>query len=197
MANIALQRDLDGHPGNGVVPNLTLELHVGRSAVSRRLRHLELDEHLVGRQGGLERVHQEVVDGDSSAAARSFYDRVSPQREHGRRMVVGRIGVGHVATHGGKVAHQRIGHHQAGLEERGVASADQWRRFQDGFSHHRSDGQMASALLQVRQARHPGDVDQVLRTGQPEFHEGDQALAAGQNLRLAGMALQKGDRLGK
>ena len=59
----------------------------------------------------------------------------------------------------------------------------------------RADREVIAALLDVRQLADPVQVDQDLGGREPEPHRGDQALAAGEDLRRVAQPREQGERL--
>ena len=78
----------------------------------------------------------------------------------------------------------------------GWAVLEQGRALEIGVPAQRADAQGAVGIGPVVvQARHVVDVDDQVRRGEPELHQRDQALAAGQHLRVVTAVVQQADRL--
>jgi hypothetical protein len=77
-----------------------------------------------------------------------------------------------ITNHGGRFGENR----HLLLEER--------RAFHQIVGRHGADNDGAILLPDARQSRDLADVDQRFRLRQAEIHDGEQAMAAGKNLRL-------------
>src|SRR6185436_6357365 len=87
-------------------------------------------------------------------------------RQHGGRMVVGRIAVRQVAAYRGQVTHQRVGDHGGSVDQDLVPGAHDGRRLQRRLAHQRADPQHAALLFYVVEPGDAVDVDQVGGTGE-------------------------------
>ena len=76
-------------------------------------------------------------------------------------MIVARIAVGQVPSHGGEVADDGIGDDLRRVEEDGVAGLHDLGALQRGFARAASDAQHPALFLDVLEAGNLPDVDEV------------------------------------
>src|SRR5579859_1324767 len=99
------------------------------------------------------------------------------------------------ATACAEIAHQRVRHNRAGVVERRIALANERRRFQAGFAHHRADNEGTVLLKQHIEVRHLLQIHHIGRAGKTKLHQRNKTLATGQNLRLAWISLEQANCL--
>src|SRR5947207_13838583 len=82
-----------------------------------------------------------------------------------------------------------------GLGEQRNALGDLRRELDRPLSRHRADPHLAVVRADVRERGNPVEIDQRRGPAQAEVQERDQALTAGQDLGLAAVAGEQGQRL--
>ncbi len=97
------------------------------------------------------------------------------------RPVAGRIVVAQAADDRAHLPHDRIGDDIGGLLEQAPAFGDHGRSLERRVTGQRADREVTVLLPDVIETREPVDVDEDRRSGQPEAHGRDQALAARQH----------------
>ena len=110
-------------------------------------------------------------------------------------MVVGRIAVGEIAPDRGQVPHQGIRDDLAGVVEQRIAGPDDVGLLEIRLSGERADPEKAVRLAHVGEPGNAVDVDEVARAGQAQFHEGNEALTAGEDLGVLAQPRQERGRL--
>src|SRR5512142_118579 len=191
-----VEHDVDGGARDGEVADLPLELQVRAAALRRGLGDADLGEDLVRLERRRERIDEELVDGDHALALRGARDHARAERQHRRRVVVRGVGVREVAAHRREVAHERIGDDRHGVGEDRVARPDRRVLLELAFASERADAQLA-VLLHVRESVDAVDVDESAWLREPELHERDERLAAGEDLRLATALREELERVRK
>jgi len=93
-------------------------------------------------------------------------------------MIVGGIGVSEIAADGGKVPHDRIGNHLRRVVNEWIPRPDQLRLLEIRLARERADAEEPLGFPDERQAGNPVDVNEVMRIGQTELHQRDEALPA-------------------
>jgi hypothetical protein len=111
------------------------------------------------------------------------------------------------ADQGPQVAHEGIGDQRSGRPQRAVARTDELGTLDVGSAHQASNSKAGDRLVfrQRVQSRDAVDVDEERGRGEAKLHEGDQALAPGEHLRLLAVLRQqregffygRGDRYSK
>ena len=104
------------------------------------------------------------------------------ERDHHGGQLGGGIGVGEAAADGAAVANRRVADEAARLGEDGRARPHRLRPLHRVLAGERADRQAVVGRADIREVADAVDVDQRLGMGEPEVEEGDQALAAGQDL---------------
>ena len=177
------------------VADLAFQLEVRAARPGGRRGHADLGEHLVRRDRGLERVHQELADRDLALAGRALQDDARTEREHHRAEVAGRVRVGERSADRPEVADQGIRDLRRGGGDRRVARADDVVGGELVVPDQRADPQAPVFLLDAVQAFDPVDVDQLTRRGEPELHDRDQALPSREHLRVVAVRGEEAERL--
>ena len=98
--------------------------------------------------------------------------------------------MGEIAAEGPTVADRRVADEAARLGHDGNAAADQLRALDGVLPRESADGHAAVVLTHVGEVGEPVDVDDDARMGEPEVQHRDQALAAGQDLRLIPVVME-------
>jgi hypothetical protein len=110
--------------------------------------------------------------------------------------VVGRrIGVRQAAADGAAVAHLRVADRRGRFRERRTLVGQERRRRHRVVRRGGADLDLAVLLRDARQPRDAGDVDERGRLAEPQLHQRNQAVAAGQQLGGAIGRAQSGDRV--
>jgi len=100
-----------------------------------------------------------------------------------------------VPAHRGQVPHQRIGDDAHRVVEDRIARADQLGLLQRGFARAAADAEHAALFLDVLEAGDAADVHHVFRVPEPQLEQGQQALAAGEDLRAFAVPGEQRHRL--
>ena len=108
-------------------------------------------------------------------------------------MIVGGIGVRDIAANRGPVAHHRVCDHRGGIEQNGIAVSNEAGTVEFRLACQRANVQRAIRFLNVFQASNTIDVNQRGWPGDAEPHEGNEALASGQNFGVTAMLIEQGN----
>ena len=188
-------RDRGGDTGQGVVAVPAGELHEGRARAGRQPPERRAHGHLVLGEARLERADEEVGGGDlAGPAGAGDLDVAVQQREH-RRHLAGGVGVGDRADRGAAVADDRVGDVQQGLAQQREGGVGALVPLQLGVPDEGADAHRVLPHLDVAEAGHPVDVDQVGRRGEAHVEDRDEALAAGEDLAVVAHLSEDGDGL--
>ena len=183
-----------GDADDGPVLGAPVEL-LERPARAVGLRHPDLGDDLVGGERGLEEVEEEVVGVDHTFTTTPPDDDAAPEREDHRGQVRRGVAVRQRPAEGAAVADLRV----ADLA-RGRAQD------RDVLPHHRvvldvvvpgepTDGELVAVVAHVREVAEPADVDQHRRRRQPQLHQWQQRVPAGEELGVVAVLGQQRDRL--
>ncbi len=185
---------VDGDADDGPVvgpPDELLVPPAHRSAA----RHPDRGEQFVGLERRLERPDEEVVNAHHAHARRpADLDRAA-EREQRHRQVGGRVRVRERAADGAAVPDLGV------ADLRGRVGQDRRLRLQQrrsgdlGVPRRRADDHLVALEPDARQLRHPGDVDQHGRLGEPDLHHRQQRVAARQQLGVLAVLGQERDRV--
>ncbi len=147
-------------------------------------RNPYLDEHLVVGQRCLVRPGQEIVDGDFALSGRAAGQTYCAQhRAHGRE-IFGGVGLTQRSPDSAAVAHDGVRDDAFGVAEDGAHRRQIVRLQCLVVTRHRTDPNDRRIDDDVAEFRDQVvDVDQVLGVGDPKFHHGQQAVAAGDEHR--------------
>jgi hypothetical protein len=91
------------------------------------------------------------------------------------------------------VAHLGIANLVGGEGQQGDLLLQQRRRLEVVVARQGADGDLVTTLLDVRQVGNPSDVDEHRRDGQPQLHERQKRMAAGQQLGLVAVLAEQRD----
>ncbi len=192
-AVVVVELDGHGHPGDGEVAVAPGELLDGEADAAGPHREPHAGEQLVVRQGRGPQPLEEVVDGDVAATSgRGGLDGGIEGQSH-RRVLGGRVGVGHRATERAAVADLEVSDERRGPGQQRHAAGHLRAVLDGGLGGAGPDPHRAVAALDAGELGQPGDVHQVLEGGQAQGQHGHQALTAGQQL---GLVTQRGQQLG-
>jgi hypothetical protein len=153
------------------------------------------EQHIVRAERTGQVVHEELRRGYRAGATRPGHLEAGVQREGHRRQVAGRVGVGERAAEGTPVAHLAVGDGRDGLREQWRVPADERVTQHRRVRRHRPDHQVVAVLTDPAQRVQPAQVDQYRRGGQPQAQQRDQALPAGEYLRVLTGGGERLDRL--
>src|SRR4029453_13953620 len=90
-----------------------------------------------------------------------------------------------------EVAHDRIGDLRSRRAENPEATAEHLGALTRLVTDQRADAETAVFFREGVQPRDRVDVDERLRSSEPELHQWDQALAPGEDLRLAVISVEE------
>jgi hypothetical protein len=102
--------------------------------------------------------------------------------------------VGQRATQRAPVTHLGITDLVGGIREQGDLILEQRRRLEVVMARQGADGDLITALLDVRKTGDPPDVDEHRRDGQSQLHQREQRMAPGNQLGLVTVLDEEGDR---
>ena len=102
--------------------------------------------------------------------------------------------MGQRATQRAPVTHLGITDLVGSVREQGNLVLQQRRRLEVVMARQGADGDLITALLDVRKTGNPSDVDEHRRDGKSQLHQWDQRMAAGNQLGLVTVLDEEGDR---
>src|SRR2546421_10579135 len=105
-------------------------------------------------------------------------------------MIVRGVSMSNIATNRSPVSHHRISYHRRGIQQNGVAVADEARTIQIGLASHSTNVQYTVRLLDILQAINTVDVDQDRWPRKTETQEGNEAQASGEDFGFIAMLVQ-------
>ena len=135
------------------------------------LRHADLGEQLVGRQGRRQEPLVEVGGGDFPRTSRSLRYVGRAERQGGRREVAGRVGVGDRPADRAAVAHLRITDVARRMSEQGNVLGEHFRDLDVAVPREGADGDVIAILADVREVGEPADVDEHAGLGEAQLHQ--------------------------
>ena len=110
--------------------------------------------------------------------------RVRPEGEHDRGQVGRRVAVGDGAADRAPVPHLRVADLAGGVGQDRHLGAEQVARLEVAVAGEGADGDVVAGVADVGQVVQPADVDEHRRRGQPQLHQRQQRVAAGEQLGL-------------
>ncbi len=162
------RRDAHGRP----VLRTPVRLEIGPARRRAELRHTRLDEHLVRRERRLEHTGEELCRRDDALAALPMCDELGAERQHHRGHVGGRVAVGERPADRSPVSHLGIADLPGRVRDDGAVLGQQRVGGDRSMPCERADRDVRAAVLHVRQIGEAPDVDELLRTRDPELHGG-------------------------
>src|SRR4051794_24008406 len=190
-----VQPDHRGDTDRGEVADLALELLVRARRVARSPDHADLGQDLGRFDRGLERVEEEVACRDLAAPGLTPADDRGVAGDEDRGPIGGGIGMGdraadrapvpdlRVTDRGGHVVGQRgVGHDDVGLVGLAVGRAS-------------ADAQLVVGLDDPVEAGHVTQVDEERGLSESQLDQRDEAVTAGEQLRLAFPVREDPERL--
>ena len=159
------------------------------------LRHPYLDQHLVSGERSLEESSEEIDSGDLPPACWPLGHQRAPQGQDGGGKIRCRITVGQRATERAPVTHLGITDLVGGIRQQRDLLLQQRRRLEVVVARQSADGDLVTALLDVRKVGNPSDVDEHRRDGEAQLHQWQERMAAGNQLGLVAVLDEQGDRL--
>jgi hypothetical protein len=154
-------------------------------------RDPDLDQHLVGRQRGLQEPGEEVVDRDLPFAAGPPRDERRSEGQQRSRQVRRRVAVGDRPADGAAVPHLRIADLCRDLGQQRHPLAQHAGALQVVVAGQRADPHRVAVLLDVRQVADAPDVDQYGGHRQPQPHQRQQRVPSGQQLGIVAVLGQQ------
>ena len=137
-----------------------------------------------GSSDGLEQALEELPGGDLAAAGGAARDQRGVEHEDHRRQVARGVGVHQRAADRAAVADLRVADLAGGVGEQRQLAAEQAGVRHVVMGGEGPDRDVAVLLPDVGELAEPADVDQHLGHGQPELHEREQRVPAGQEFRV-------------
>ncbi len=187
---VADRGDADDRPVLGAAVEL-----LERPAGAGHLGHADLDEHLVGRERGLEEAFEEVGGRDLASSVRSLGHDRATEREHDRRKVGCRIAVREGSAQRAAVAHLRV----ADLVRRRARAAAPARagarmsRARDGAPARRSRSRRRRSSMYERSGTRR-DVDEHRGRRQPQLHQRQERVTTCEQLGVVAVLDEQRDR---
>ena len=191
----AVEGDDGGDPDHGEPRGWVRVLEIGGAGVRRKSRDPNLREYLVGSERCGEKVLEEVIDLDGPGALGSDRLQLGSEGEDDRRPVGSGIRVGQASSHRPQVANLGVTDHGGRVGEHRALRLEARVGFDRVVGRQGADDGGPAVLAHAGQAADPPDVDQVLGLGQAQLHHGDEAVAAGEQLRVVFVAGQEPNRL--
>ncbi len=193
---LARHRERDGGGRRREIADLALQLRVAVAGAGRRHGDADLRHDLVGLQQRVVGADEEAVGRhDPLARAASEHERRA-ERQHQRRVIVAGVAVGNVAADRSLVAHLRIGNEPRALDQQRALLLQELRPDELVLGGHRADADRASALADALELGNLAEVDQMARLREAHLHHRQQAVTAGEQLRLVAELLQQAERVG-
>ena len=172
-------------PDDRPVEEPAAELDVLVRAVGNR------EDHLADQLVVLERGGEDVLEEVFGRVAPLVGDDLGVENQRQGRVVAGRVGVGHDATDAAQVADLVVADLVGDLGQDGQVLLDGVAVLELDVAHQRAHAELAALDGDVVELLDRIDVDQGAGLGEPEAHERDQAVAAGQHLGILAEALQQ------
>ena len=189
---VALQRHHRRRADHGERCRRVGHLGVLRYLVGRQHRHAHAGQDLVGPHRRLERPGEEIISRNCPRPRRPLQLEAGPQRRQHRRIVRGRVRVRCVATDGPPVPHRRIADAAGCLRQDAAVGLDLGRGRDLLVRRQRPDANVSALDADASQPGNSSDVHHPRRSRQPQFHQRDQAVAAGDDLGVR-VSLQDSD----
>jgi hypothetical protein len=180
------QRDvavLDGAADYGPVDRPLGEL-LERPAGRGGLGHQDLGKQFVRLERGLEQAQEELPDTDLARAAGTARDDRRVQREQDGGQVGGGVGVRDRAADRATVPDLGVADLAGRVREQRHLTAEQPGVLDIVVPGQRADRDMRSLVGDVGKLTQATQVDDYLGGGQPQFHQRQQRMASGQELRV-------------
>jgi hypothetical protein len=178
-------------PDHGVIAAASRELDKGEARVGSSGGNLDGGEDFIGRKGGLVESPEERRRRDLTRAATARQMQHGVERDDTSGQLRGRIGMSEAAAESAAVAN-------GGVSDVGDRLMDQWRQPGDGvraadvaLPRKRADAQTPVALFDDVEPRDAVDVDEQPGLEQAHVERRHQALAAGEDLCVGAMGLQR------
>ena len=146
--------------------------------------HPDLRQELLRAEGRGEEALVEVGGGDLPRPVRALGDVRRAEGERRGGQVGRRIGVGDRAADRAAVAHLRIADLAGRVGEQRDVLGQHVGALDVHVPRQRPDGDVVAGVTDVGQVAQPADVDQHGRLGQPQPHQRQQAVPAGEELGL-------------
>ena len=137
------------HAHDGEVPDLPFQFDICSSAAGCWGRDTDGCENFLRTQRRGEEIGEELGNWNNTLAIETDGHDLSPQGEHGRRVVVGWISMGQVPTNGGQVAHQRVANDPSGVIDNRVLRPHELRTFEVSLAGKRPDAEKAVPFLEL------------------------------------------------
>ncbi len=175
----ALDRDADDGPVDGPLGEL-----LERPAACARLRHPDLSEQLPRLEHGLEQALEELADTELACAVGAPGDQGGIQREQYGGQVGGWVGVRDRAADGAAVPDLRVADLAGRVREQRHLAGQQFGMVHVVVPGQRPDRHVGAPVAYVGEVTEPAQVDDHLGSGQPQLHQRQQRMPAGQELGL-------------
>ena len=193
--SLAVSLRIGGEADHRIVAVAARELGETHAGVPGRGGNADRGQHVARAERGLEQAFEEIIGLHRAPAVRPGDIHFTAERQQARRQFGGGIGEGNRAAERAAVADRRMADMRHGERDQRRMPGDLGGAFGLGVAGQRADLDLAGFH---RDAGKPADaiqVDQQLRRRQPHVERGDQALAAGEQPRLAVGARQQLDRM--
>jgi hypothetical protein len=173
----ALDRDADDGPVDGPLGEL-----LERPAACGRLRHPDLGEQFPRLEHGLEQALEELADTDLAGAVGAPGDHGGIQGEQHGGQVGGRVGVRDRAADGAAVPDLRVADLTGRVRQQRHLAGQQFGLIHVVVPGQRPDRHVGAPVGDVGEIAEPAQVDDHLGDGQPQLHQRQQRMPAGQVL---------------
>jgi hypothetical protein len=117
------------------------------------------------------------------------------ESNHHRRHVVARIAVGRIAADRPDIANLRIGDLQRRLAQDRHLLREKLRRYDIVLAVHRPDDDIVAVLANPAKIAYRGEVDEMCGCSEPELHDRDHAVAAGERTGVLAEIGKQRDRV--
>src|SRR5206468_8913538 len=161
------------------------ELRVRAAGTSGRRGETDLDDDLVRTERRLEGLLEELARGNVPTALWADDADRRVEREGRCGLIRCGIRVGKASTDGAARTHLQVSDGSRGFRERGERLGGRRAVGDRPVCRERADDDGAILALDLTEAGDAADVDQQFGLGEPELHQGNETVAAGQHLRVA------------
>src|SRR4051794_3271982 len=180
-----VQPDHRGDADRGEVAHLALELLIGACRPVRTPDDADLCQDLGRLDGGLERVDEEVAGGDLPAPRLAPADDGRIAGDEDGRPIRGRVGMGDRTADRSPVPDLRVADRRRDVVDQRVMVHDDVELVDLAVRRSGADAQVVVRLDDPVETGHVTQVDQESGLSESELDQGDEAVAAGEQLRFA------------
>jgi hypothetical protein len=150
----------------------------------------DLRQHLVGRQVRLKVVLEEIPGRNGPLAVRPPHDEGRVEGQQGGGQVGGGVAVADGAPDSAPVPDGRVPDERGRVGDEAAVLLQGRVALRVAVAGHRADGEAVALVADVVQVADAPEVDENRRGGEPELHDGEQAVATGEELGLVAVLAQ-------